>query len=95
MAEIDGQGWHLDKRVPVSIIIVLIVQIAGGAWLASEMRGDINRNAQDVRRITSQAEVMRSTASSQAVQLGRIEENTNAMRGEVSRLTDTLTRERE
>ena len=89
------QGWHLDKRVPVSIIIVLVLQLAGGAWVASEMRGDIGRNARDVERIDNQVDVMRSRANNQAVQLGRIEENIGAMRADVERLVNALTRERE
>ena len=28
--------WHLDKRVPVSIIIVLLVQMIAGIWSYAE-----------------------------------------------------------
>lgn len=86
-------GWHLDKRVPVSIILVLILQFAGGAWLASQMRGDIDRTIGDVKRLESQVEVMRGASQTQAVQLGRIEENVAAMRNEIVRLVRALERQ--
>ena len=34
--------WHLDKRVPVSIILVLIFQGVAGLWVFAEMRKDID-----------------------------------------------------
>ena len=34
--------WHLDKRVPVSIILVLVFQGVAGLWVFAEMRKDID-----------------------------------------------------
>jgi hypothetical protein len=31
------ESWHLDKRVNVSLIVVLSGQIAAGIWFASKM----------------------------------------------------------
>jgi Na+/pantothenate symporter len=31
------ESWHLDKRVNVSLIVVLAAQIAAGIWFASKM----------------------------------------------------------
>lgn len=33
----DDNAWHLDKRVPVAIIITLITQLIGVAVLASKL----------------------------------------------------------
>ena len=38
-APIESWQWHLDKRVNVSIILMLAGQIAGGIWYASKMDG--------------------------------------------------------
>lgn len=35
MAEDDR--WHLDKKVPISIIAALFVQFMGGVWFMSKM----------------------------------------------------------
>lgn len=37
MAEEVRQGWHLDKRFPVALIIALAIQLAGGVWAVSQM----------------------------------------------------------
>lgn len=34
-------GWHLDKKVPVTIILALLMQAAGGLWLIADMRKDL------------------------------------------------------
>lgn len=34
MAQDDGQ-WHLDKRVPIALIVTLVFQAAAGLWWAS------------------------------------------------------------
>lgn len=34
--------WHLDKKVPISIIVVLVMQAASGLWLLADMRRDID-----------------------------------------------------
>jgi len=31
------ESWHLDKKVPVSIILVLLGQMLIGAWVAGDM----------------------------------------------------------
>lgn len=35
-------GWHLDKKVPISIIAVLVMQAVAGLWFISEIRSDVN-----------------------------------------------------
>lgn len=42
MSSDDINGWHLDKRVPISIILVIVVQVLGGLWYVSELRRDID-----------------------------------------------------
>jgi Tfp pilus assembly protein PilO len=38
----EETGWHLDKRVPVTIILVLLMQGVAGLWVVAEMRKDID-----------------------------------------------------
>lgn len=37
----DRQGWHLDKKVPISIILALLFQAATGLWFLANMSTDI------------------------------------------------------
>lgn len=37
---VDGK-WHLDKKVPISIILVLVFQLVGGLWFLSKLESRI------------------------------------------------------
>jgi hypothetical protein len=86
----NDTGWHLDKRVPVSIIAVLAAQLMGGIWLAAEMNSEIKRNASDISRVERSVEMMATASQMQAVQLGRIEEQVSGLRGDIHRVLRVL-----
>jgi hypothetical protein len=33
--------WHLDKKVPISIIMVLVIQAVSGLWFIADLKKDI------------------------------------------------------
>jgi Tfp pilus assembly protein PilO len=37
----EKESWHLDKRVPVSIILVLCVQFVSGLWFIADIKKDV------------------------------------------------------
>lgn len=37
----DSTDWHLDKRVPVAIILALLIQTAGMIWSAATLWGRV------------------------------------------------------
>jgi phosphopantetheine adenylyltransferase len=80
------QGWHLDKRVPVSIIAVLLFQFIAAIVLVVEMRSDINGHAKDIQRLDAVVTGISTASNAQAIQLGRIEENIGALRVDIQRL---------
>jgi TolA-binding protein len=86
----QDQGWHLDKRVPISIIAVLVAQFAAGVWMVANMNGTIQRNTADITRLERSLETMATASQIQAVQLGRIEEQVGGLRGDIQRLLNRL-----
>lgn len=93
MAE-NKEPWHLDKRVPIATLTVLIVQgVLGVAWVTS-LSNRANGNAQRLNVVETRMEGMRSEANTQAVQLGRIEESISGVRTDISRLIATVERGR-
>ena len=32
-----GAGWHLDKRVPIAIIVAIMIQTAGYVWWTAKL----------------------------------------------------------
>ena len=37
----EDSRWHLDKKVPVGIIIALFIQFMGGVWFMSKLESRI------------------------------------------------------
>ena len=37
----DDGRWHLDKKVPISIIAALFIQFMGGVWFMSKLEARI------------------------------------------------------
>jgi hypothetical protein len=37
----DGEQWHLDKKVPVGLIIALLTQGAAGLWFIADIKKDV------------------------------------------------------
>ena len=37
-----GGSWHLDKRVPIALIVTMFVQMAAGIWWASQLNSDVS-----------------------------------------------------
>lgn len=87
----EGQ-WHLDKRVPIALILAMIGQVAVVVWGAAVMFKDIETNRTGIESLSGRVSVLDRSASAQAVQLGRIEENIRGMRGDVNRLLGILER---
>jgi hypothetical protein len=37
----ENGHWHLDRKVPISIIIALLMQAAAGLWYIADLRKDV------------------------------------------------------
>jgi TolA-binding protein len=88
----DNSPWHLDKRVPLALIVAIALQTAGAIWWAASINGEVQSTRQRVDRLDVQVEAIRNASQAQAVQLGRIEESVRGMRSDISRLIGTLER---
>lgn len=51
MSETTLNDWHLDKRVNVSIILVLLGQMVLGAWYASKMDSRVSQVEEKVSHL--------------------------------------------
>lgn len=39
---LDRRAWHLDRRVPIAIIVVLLVQFAGVVWWGAQISARVD-----------------------------------------------------
>lgn len=73
--------WHLDKRVPITLIFSILAQTAAMAWFISSMDAGIENNSKDLIRHEARIDSLELAVQSQAVSLARIDENIKAIRG--------------
>ncbi|MGB5092678.1 MAG: hypothetical protein WBN97_05145 [Parvibaculum sp.] len=77
----EAEGWHLDRRVPIAMIVAIVIQSGAGlvwAGAASERLGTL-----ESRSIRTD-EVVERTA--------RLEEQSTAMRASLDRIEGKLDR---
>ena len=98
--DMPEQEWHLDKRVPIAMILALVLQVGAAVYWASKMESRIEANTarieivdRDLTRIGRQMMGVTEAANSQAIQMGRIEEQITGLRGDIARLVTVLERE--
>ena len=49
-------GWHLDRRVPIALILVILTQTAGGAWWAASTSARVDANAKAVVKVDDETQ---------------------------------------
>ena len=63
MSETTLNDWHLDKRVNVSIILVLLGQMVLGAWYASKMDSRVSQVEEKVSHLQKNEDEDRKVSS--------------------------------
>lgn len=89
----NDKNWHLDKRVPIALIFALMAQLAGAAWLASAAFKDIETNRRGITSLSQRVEPLERSRGTQAVQMGRIEEQISGVRGDINRMLNIMERQ--
>jgi hypothetical protein len=73
-------SWHLSKSVPITFIVAIIMQTAALVWYVSTLDSAIKQNAKDILRNETRLDSIESIVQSQAVTLGRMDENIKAIK---------------
>ena len=59
----DDNAWHLDKKVPIALIVTVLMQGAGTVWWASGMSHDADDHRRRIERLEksddAQTEILR------------------------------------
>lgn len=73
---VNADSWHLDKKVPISLIVVLIVQIFGfGMWLSriesqvGQVAKDNDQQSAEISNLKTASQVMAERAATVAERL--------------------------
>ena len=82
------EGWHLSKSVPVTFILAIIMQTVALVWYVSTLDAAIKNNSRELARQEARLETVEKIVQSQAVMLGRIDENIKAIRSSVEKMAN-------
>ena len=82
------ESWHLSKSVPVTLIVAIVLQTISLVWYVSSLDSSVKNNARDLVRQETRINTIEKTVQSQAVSLGRIDENIKAIRNLVERMAE-------
>ena len=72
--------WHLSRSVPITFIFAIMMQTLALIWFVATLRNDVDSNQRDLVRLDSRTTSLEQIVQSQAVTLGRIDENIKSIR---------------
>jgi hypothetical protein len=72
--------WHLSKSVPITFILAIIMQTIALIWFVATLRNDVDINKSNIVRLETRTESLESVVQTQAITLGRIDENIKSIR---------------
>lgn len=78
-------SWHLSKSVPITFIVAIALQTAALVWYVSTLDSAIKQNSKDILRNETRLNTIEKIVQSQAVTLGRMDENIKAIRDMMER----------
>ena len=81
-------SWHLSKSVPISFILAIVCQTVALVWYVSSLDNNIENNQRELIRHETRIEALEKVVQSQAVTLGRMDENIKAIRDSVEKMAN-------
>lgn len=78
----NDEQWHLDKKVPLSLIFAMIVQAAMVLWAVAGIRGDV-----EILKVKLQAQTSRADKQDQSSA-----ESLSLIRGQLDKMENKLDR---
>ena len=86
----DDTQWHLSKGVPITFLLAIVLQTVALIWFVATLRNDVDTNQKEIVRLEIRTSGLEQSVQSQAITLGRIDENIKTIR----LILDTMAREK-
>lgn len=74
------QEWHLSRSVPISLIFAIACQTVALIWFVATLRNDVDANETEIVKLETRVTRLDDIVQSQAVTLGRMDENIKSIR---------------
>jgi len=83
-----NEPWHMSKSVPISFIFAILMQTVALVWFVSSLNSSVEANAKELVRHETRLSSLESVVQTQAVTLGRLDENIKAIRTAVEKMAN-------
>jgi hypothetical protein len=90
--EQEQQPWHLDKRVPLALILTLAGQTLGMVWWAAELSASVKDHEYRIVRMEHGDAASAIEARRMAEMLARLDERLQAQNAILRRIEESLAR---
>lgn len=80
MSDHTSESWHLSKSVPASLIFAIVCQTIALIWFVANLSNDVEYNKIANIRQDTKIDTLEKVVQSQAVTMGRMDENIGAIR---------------
>lgn len=74
----EPEGWHLDKKVPITIVAAIVIQLLGGLWFLARLDGKIEEQAARLAKTEAQISTIDRENRDFGNRIVRIEEKSSA-----------------
>lgn len=88
MPEDPPVAWHLDRRVPIALILALLAQSGTAVWWASKMESRVENVATTNQRQDDQIEALDADAQRMAVGAATVNAQLQAVRESLAEMKD-------
>lgn len=88
MPDETPKGWHLDRRIPITLVIALVMQSGGFIWYAAQISGQVDQNARAIMLLQEEL----SARDKLADRTTRLEALMEGLQSGVRRIEDKLDR---
>ena len=85
---VQGEGWHISRSVPATLLLGLITQAGAIVWTVSMMMADIDKNQQDIVEFNQRVSKVEQLVQTQAVAMARIDVNIEHIRTAVEKMAN-------
>ena len=86
----DLVGWHLDKRVPIGLIITVLLQTTAFGWFLSDVSSQVEINAKAIEANRTDIKAVEERNGKADVTLGRIEIQLTNLAQVLTRIEDRI-----
>lgn len=80
--EASQKAWHIEKGIPLALIVAILVQTAGWVWWSASINFRVGQLEKAGEMVATQV----TAAQSQAVTIARLEEKVNNVQASIADL---------